>query len=63
MAGIVSATKVQIETCFRDVAKLQVALQQFNQGSEKPGSTPAARAAVVDALVDALVASIAPLNT
>lgn len=63
MAGIVSATKVQIETCYRDLEKLAKELEQFNQGSERPGTTVAARAAAIDALVDAVVASIAPLNT
>lgn len=63
MAGIVSATKVQIETCYRALRKLELELRFYNQGSEQPGTTPTARATSIDALVDAAVAAIAPLNT
>jgi hypothetical protein len=63
MAGIVSATKAQIETCYRALHKLEMELRFYNQGSEQPGTTPATRAAAIDALVDAAVAAIAPVNT
>jgi hypothetical protein len=63
MAGIVSATKVQVETLYRAVRKLELELRFYNQGTEQPGTTPASRAAAIDALVDAAVAAIAPVNT
>lgn len=63
MAGIVSATQVQIETAFRAATKLELALQFFNQGSDRPTTIGAARITEVNALVVALVAALAPLNT
>jgi hypothetical protein len=63
MAGIVSATKVQIETAYRACVKLEQAIRFYNQGSEQPGTTGTTRAAAVDALTQAAVAALAPLNT
>jgi len=63
MAGIVSATKVQIENAYRAARKLELALRFFNQGSEKPTALDAARITEVNALTVAAVAAIALLNT
>ncbi|QJD54822.1 hypothetical protein PssvBMR6_gp54 [Pseudomonas phage MR6] len=63
MAGIVSATKVQIETAYRALRAAELELRFYNQGSEQPGTTVAARATAVNALVVAAVAALAPLNT
>jgi hypothetical protein len=63
MAGIVSATKVQVETAYRAVHALELTLRLFNQNSEQPTKLASGRPAQVDALVAAAVTALAPLNT
>ena len=63
MAGIVSATVVQVQEARRRIAQLEVILQQFAQGTLAPTTLNANQIAAVDAAVDAAVAALAPLNT
>jgi hypothetical protein len=63
MAGIVSATKTQIEVAFRALRAAELELRFYNQGSEQPGTTATDRATAVNAKVAAAVAALAPLNT
>ncbi|QMP84077.1 hypothetical protein phiB1_1_50 [Pseudomonas phage phiB1_1] len=63
MAGIVSASKVQVENAYRALVKLELELGIFNQGSDQPTTITGDRITQVNALVAAAVAALAPLNT
>ena len=64
MAGIISATAVQVQTARDATFKLARVLQDISQGP-LPANTKlnAAQITAIDALVDAAVAAITPLNT
>lgn len=63
MAGIVSATTAQVETCRHRVAQLLPLLQELAQGPFVPTNLDAAQIAEIDTAVDNVAAALAPLNT
>lgn len=63
MAGIVSATTVQIEDCYRAAKQAMSTLQRFNQGTFRPTKITPEQVVEVDALLANLKAKLALLTT
>lgn len=63
MAGIATATAVQVEDARRRLAILGKDLQRFSQGTLKGTALTATQIAAIDTRVDQAVAALALLNT